>query len=95
MKITQTTLRKIIREELSRVNEMGDVIGDMADRYRVDEDKLRQLYDLYGEPKYYDDYMLFDDFIRIDAYNQDLDEPSQRGREGRYDRKTYRENKEQ
>jgi len=95
MKITTDRIKKIIREELSRVNEMGDVIGDMADRYGVDEDKLRDLYSMYGEPEYYDDYMLFDGFIRIDAYNQDPDEPSQRGREGRYDRKTYRENKEQ
>jgi hypothetical protein len=95
MKITQATLRKIIREELARVNEMGDVIGDMADRYGIDEDKLRQLYDMYGEPEYYDDYMLFDGYIRIDAHNQDPDEPSHRSREGRYYRKTYRENKEQ
>jgi len=91
MKITTDRIKEIIREELGRLTEDDGIIGDMADRYGVDEDKLRDLYSMYGEPEYYDDYMLFDGFIRIDAYNQDPDEPSQRGREGRYYRKMYRE----
>ncbi len=91
MKITTNRIKEIIREELARVNEDDSIIGDMADRYGVDEDKLRQLYDMYGEPEYYDDYMMFDGFIRIDRFNQDPDEPSQRGREGRYYRRMYRE----
>ena len=83
-------MKEIIREELSRVNEMGDIIGDMADRYGVDEDKLRDLYDMYGEPEYYDDYMLFDGVIRIDAYNHAPDDPSHRSRDVRYYRKMHR-----
>ena len=93
MKITNARLKEIIREELSRVNEDSGIIGDMADRYGVDEEKLRELYDMYGEPEYYEDYMLFDGFIRIDASNQDPDEPSHRSREARHYRR-YEENKE-
>ena len=93
MKITNARLKEIIREELSRVNEDSGIIGDMADRYGIDEEKLRELYDMYGEPEYYEDYMLFDGFIRIDASNQDPDEPSHRSREARHYRR-YRENKE-
>ena len=91
MKITTSRIKEIIREELGRLSEDDGIIGDMADRYGIDEDKLRQLYDMYGEPEYYDDYMLFDGYIRIDAFNQDPDEPSHRSREGRYYRKRYRE----
>jgi hypothetical protein len=94
MKITADRIKEIIREELSRLAEDDGIIGDMADRYGIDEDKLRQLYDMYGEPEYYDNYMLFDGYIRIDRFNQDPDEPSQRSREGRYYRKMYREGKE-
>ena len=94
MKITKIRIKEIIREELTRMNEDDSIIGDMADRYGIDEDKLRQLYDMYGEPEYYDDYMLFDGYIRIDRFNQDPDEPSQRSREGRYYRKMYREGEE-
>ena len=94
MKITKARIKEIIREELTRVNEGHyDIIGDMEDRYGIEEDKLRDLYDMYGEPEYYDDYMLFDGYIRIDRFNQDPDEPSQRSREGRYYRKMYREGK--
>jgi hypothetical protein len=91
MKITTDRIKEIIREELGRLREDDGIIGDMADRYGIDEDKLRQLYAMYGEPEYYDDYMLFDGYIRIDRFNQDPDEPSQRSREGRYYRNRYRE----